>query len=93
MPRQKVDPIDAAAYIPWRDRPLLPLKVASEVAGVSPASLYRFSDEGRLRLRELAGRTLVDTKSLILLLDSAAEWVPRKDRVENALAARSKPAG
>jgi hypothetical protein len=51
-----------AGYTPWRDRPLLQLKTASEIAGVSPASLYRFSDEGKLKLRELGGRTLVDPR-------------------------------
>jgi hypothetical protein len=66
-----------AGYTPWRDRPLLQLKTASEIAGVSPASLYRFSDEGKLKLRELGGRTLVDTKSLIALIDSAADWTPK----------------
>lgn len=61
----------------WRDRPLLPLKLASEIVGVSPASLYRFADEGRLRFRQLAGRTLVDTKSLIALADGAVDWKPQ----------------
>ena len=62
---------------PWRDRPLLPLKVAAEIVGVSVASLYRFADEGRLKFRQLAGRTLVDTKSLIKLAESADDWAPR----------------
>lgn len=66
-----------AAQIPWRDRPLLPLKVASEVVGVSVASLYRFADEGKLKFRQLAGRTLVDTKSLIALADAADDWTPK----------------
>jgi hypothetical protein len=69
--------VPSATYIPWRDRPHLQLKVASEIAGVSPASLYRFSDEGRLKLRELGGRTLVDTKSLIALIESAKDWTPK----------------
>ena len=70
--------VPSATYIPWRDRPHLQLKVASEIAGVSPASLYRFSDEGRLKLRELGGRTLVDTKSLIALIETAKDWTPKK---------------
>jgi hypothetical protein len=78
-------------YTPWRDRPLLQLKIASEIAGVSPASLYRFSDEGKLKLRELAGRTLVDTKSLISLIESAKDWTPRK-RGGEARAARKTAA-
>ena len=67
----------AAPHTLWRDRPLLPLKIASEVVGVSVASLYRFADEGRLKFRQLAGRTLVDTKSLVALADSAADWAPQ----------------
>lgn len=70
-------PTAPVAHTLWRDRPLLPLKIASEVVGVSIGSLYRFSDEGRLKLRTLAGRTLVDTKSLIALADSAQDWTPR----------------
>ena len=80
-----------AGYTPWRDRPLLQLKTASEIAGVSPASLYRFSDEGRLKLRELGGRTLVDTKSLIALIDSAKDWTP-KNRGGEARAKRKEVA-
>lgn len=76
---------------PWRDRPFLQLKVASEIVGLSIASLYRFSDQGRLRFRVFGGRTLVDTKSLIALVDTAQEWVPR-DRGKEARAQRRKSA-
>jgi hypothetical protein len=79
------------AETPWRERPLLPLKVASEVIGVSVASLYRFADEGRLRLRTLAGRTLADTKSVIALADSATDWKPT-NRGKEARAKRSEAA-
>jgi hypothetical protein len=65
------------------------LKVASEIAGVSAASLYRFSDEGRLKFRELGGRTLVDTNSLIALISSAKDWAPR-DRGKEARAKRKE---
>ena len=75
----------------WRDRPLLPLKVASEVVGISVGSLYRFADEGRLKLRTLAGRTLVDTKSLIALADGAQDWTP-KDLGKEARAKRAEVA-
>src|SRR3954470_11178926 len=81
----------SANYTPWRNRPLLQLKLASEIAGVSPASLYRFSDEGKLKLRELGGRTLVDTKSLIALIESAKDWTP-KPRGGEARAARKTAA-
>lgn len=78
-------------YTPWRDRPNLQLKVAAEIAGVSAATLYRFADEGKLKLRELGGRTLVSTESLVALIDTAKEWSPRK-RGEEARAARKTAA-
>lgn len=81
-----------AACTTWRERPLLQLKIAAELAGVSPASLYRFSDEGKLKLKELGGRTLVDTKSLIALIESARDWTP-KQRGGEACAARKAAAG
>jgi hypothetical protein len=79
----------AAPQTPWRDRPLHPMKSAAELCGVSIASLYRFSDEGRLVLRRLAGRTLVDTNSLIALIDSAEKWTPY-DRGKEARAKRKE---
>lgn len=71
----------------WRERALLPMKVAAEIIGVSIASLYRFSDEGRLVLRRLGGRTLVCTKSLIAIVDSAEKWTA-SDRGSEARAKR-----
>ena len=72
----------------WQDRPLLSLQLASEIAAISAASLYRFADEGRLSLRRLAGRTLVETGSLIELLNSAEPWKPSQ-RGKEARAKRS----
>lgn len=72
---------------PWTERPLLTLKAAAEIIGISVASLYRFSDEGRLTFRRLGGRTLVDTKSLIALAEGAEEWTPN-DRGKEARAKR-----
>lgn len=58
------------------------MKTASEIVGVSIASLYKFSDTGRLKLREFGGRTRVDTKSLIALIETAADWTPKNRGVE-----------
>jgi hypothetical protein len=77
------------AYTPWRDRPFLQLKAASEIVGVSIASLYNFSDGGRLKLRNFGGRTLVDTKSLIALIETAEDWTPKK-RGQEARAKRKE---
>ena len=74
---------------PWRDRPFQPLQTASEIAGVSVASLYRLAGEGKLKLRRLAGRTLVETESLIELIGSAEPWTP-SDRGKAARQRRSE---
>jgi hypothetical protein len=55
----------------WQDRPMLSMQLASELSALSVASVYRASDDKRLVLRKLYGRTLVVTSSLIDLLNSA----------------------
>jgi hypothetical protein len=69
--------------IPWQQIPHQTMQDAGRIASLSPASLYRYAAEGRLKLRRLAGRTLVDTQSLIALIESAEEWTP-SDRAEKA---------
>jgi hypothetical protein len=77
--------------MPWRERAFHTLPIASEISGVSVASLYRFADEGRLTFKRLAGRTLVETASLINLVDSAEVWVA-STRAEKARGVRSERA-
>lgn len=74
--------------IPWRDRPHLQLQTAAEIAGVSEASLYRFASEGLLTFVRLAGRTLVETPSLLAFIARAEPWTPS----ERGAAARAKRA-
>ena len=78
---------------PWRDRPLQTMQIASAIAGVSVAALYRAASEGRLILRRLEGRTLVETSSLTAFIDGAESWTPSnrgaKARAIRAVAARS----
>lgn len=62
--------------IPWRERPFLQLKLASEIAGVSPASLYKAAGDERLVFVKLGGRTLVETRSFIAFTETAARWAP-----------------
>lgn len=66
---------------PWRERDALPLRTAGEIAGTSPASLYKANAEGRLKLICRMGRTLVDTKSFIAFLEQAEEWTSKRQRV------------
>lgn len=62
--------------IHWRDTPLIRMQDASEILGLSVASLYRLARDGKLVLKKLEGRTLVDTKSLIEVADNASDWTP-----------------
>lgn len=55
----------------WQDRAMLSLQLSAEIAGISVASHYRAAGEGRLILRRLDGRTVVETASLIELLNAA----------------------
>lgn len=71
----------------WRERPFQTLNAAADIASLSVASLYRFESEGRLTFKRLGGRTLVDTVSLIALLETAESWTPSK-RGSAAVAAR-----
>ena len=73
--------------VPWRDRPLINMQTAATIAGISTASLYRYADEGKVTLRKLAGRTLVDTASLIKLVDGAVAYTP-STRTAKACASR-----
>lgn len=81
--------VTLAGSTPWRDRAFLQLRAASEIAGVSVTTLYRFSDAGQLKLREFGGRTLVDTQSFIDLLGTAKDWTPR-NRGQEARAKRKE---
>jgi hypothetical protein len=79
------------ASVYWREAPRLRLKTAAEVSGLSVSSLYNLANDGKLIFRRLAGRTLVDTASLIALIDSDEPWTPSK-RGEAARLKRSKEA-
>ena len=61
----------------WRDTALLPLQKAGHVLGISVASLYRLEQEGALKFRRLAGRTLVRTEGVIALADADEPWTPQ----------------
>lgn len=73
--------------IPWREKPFLPLKVASDIVGLSIGSLYKYEKDGALKFQILGGRTMVNTQSLIALVDAAVEYTPRNVAVK-ARAAR-----
>lgn len=75
----------------WRECAYLPLRQASQIVGVSPATIYKYERDGVLKFRRLAGRTLVTTVSLIRMIDSAEPWQP-SDRGKEARAKRTERA-
>lgn len=90
----RVDASPAEQPTSWRDTALIPLLRASEIAGISVASLYKMRREGRLDFRKLAGRTLVTTESLERLIDDAETYrdSARTDNARTARAARAERA-
>ncbi|TXN04968.1 hypothetical protein FV222_07060 [Methylobacterium sp. WL103] len=78
----------SAAEIYWRDRPYQQLGTASEIAQISEGALYAAEKNGLLTFVRLAGRTLVETASLVAFLDRAEPWTPS----ERGAAGRAKRA-
>ncbi len=71
------------ASIPWRERPFLSLQRTSEILGdVSIAKLYGLQSEGRLTFHRLDGRTLVETSSVIVLVEAPEPWSASKRGAE-----------
>lgn len=91
MSKSATSAVPAAVGIPWQQRPHHTIQTASQIAGLSRASLYACAKQGRLTLRRLAGRTLVTTESLIAFINSAEEWKP-SDRGSGGRAARAERA-
>ena len=77
-----------SARLPWRDRAFVPLSMASDILGVSPASVYALETKGELSFSRLAGRTLVSVASLKVVIDNAEPW-SASTRGKEARAARA----
>jgi hypothetical protein len=86
---QSASPTASHDEVPWKQRPLTPMKVGTQVSGNSATQLYRHAAQGRIELRKLGGRTLIVTKTLIALIESAEPWTP-SDRGKAARARRSE---
>lgn len=67
---------ERADAVPWQNRPYLRMDVTAEVTGLSRSTLYRLAAAGRLTLRRLAGRVVVETAGVLTLLDDAEPWQP-----------------
>lgn len=66
----------AASALPWRQRAFVNLKLGGEVLGVSSTSIYRLAGQGKLILKRVAGRVVLDTTSVVALVDAAEDWSP-----------------
>ncbi|WP_139237810.1 hypothetical protein [Methylobacterium sp. 13MFTsu3.1M2] len=77
--------------IPWQKRPHLRMDVAADVTGLSRTTIYRLASEGRLQLKRLAGRVVVETAGVLTLVANAEPWRPG-NRGAAARAKRSEAA-
>jgi len=64
-----------------------PVRSAARLLGLSTSTLYRLAAVGDVKLKRLAGRTMVETSELIRLLSAAEDWTP-SPRTKRATAAR-----
>lgn len=76
MPRLYTAASEQPETIPWDQRPHLRMRVTSEVTGLSPTTIYRLASEGKLTLRRIAGRVVVETPGVIALIKNAEPWKP-----------------
>ena len=74
----------------WQNISVHPVKRAAVIIGASEAQVYALLKSGELGATRLAGKTLVLTNSLIAFLGTAKPWEPDRDRVVNAVRARSE---
>ncbi|WP_238272145.1 hypothetical protein [Methylobacterium cerastii] len=52
------------------------MTVTTDVTGLSPTTIYRLAAEGRLTLKRIAGRVVVETPGVIDLVRNAEPWKP-----------------
>jgi hypothetical protein len=69
-------PSERPDIIPWQKRPHLRMDVAGDVTGLSRTTIYRLASEGRLKLKRLAGRVVVETAGVLSLVENAEPWRP-----------------
>ena len=62
--------------IPWDRRPHLRMTVTSDVTGLSRTTIYRLAAEGKLTLKRIAGRVVVETPGVLALVKAAQPWAP-----------------
>ena len=60
----------------WRTTEFLPLQRVAILLGVSRSGVYNLRRAGTLKFRRIAGRTVVVTRDVATLVDTAEEWKP-----------------
>lgn len=74
MPITNVSCALQSGDIHWSQRPLLPIKTAAELLGVSRSSIYRLESAGHLAFSKIGHRTVVRTASLLRYLENVEDW-------------------
>ena len=89
MPRTFTKTDAATPDLSWRSLPRLSILDAARLLGVSRAMIYALAERGRLTLLRddaMAGRTFVETASVVRVLDAARPFTPTgQDRRGRAL--------
>lgn len=83
------EPSSRANEVPWRERLFLTTQATAVILGVSVGTVYRLEKQGKLIFKRFAGKTLIETATVIALAGSAEEYVPL-DRADAARARRSE---
>lgn len=74
MPKTNVSLAAQPGEIHWSQRPLLSIKVAAELLGVSRSGVYRLEAADKLSFAKIGGRTVVRVASLVSYLESIEDW-------------------
>ena len=72
----------------WQSLPVHPVNRTATIIGASVSQTYTLLNAGELKAVKLGGKTLVTTESIVDYLATAQPWVPDRDRVARAVAAR-----
>jgi excisionase family DNA binding protein len=65
MPAQKLQ---------WHEKPVLPLREAAEVLGISRSGIYRLQAAGKITFAHIGSKVVVKVPSIIAYLKSVDAW-------------------
>lgn len=92
MPKTNVVVAVQSGEIHWSQRPLLHIRTAAELLGVSRSGIYRLEAAGKLAFGKIGGRTVVRTDSLIRYLEEVEDWTSGQQGAAGRKAAAQRAA-